>query len=223
MANIEKLSFDSPHERALIIYPRLPLINGIFDLGAGVLIAAHKPHEHIKEHLHDHLHHMHIRYGFEFPSQSLLGIDNAALLVMMMIKVEHRVDCNPVFVALGNGNEGVCLKIGAADVHWVHSEDAGKKATKLYEATGRKLPKGYYFSGFYTSDAEERSVRRYSKEELKRAIGFGLRADQHFQATWREPKDEPIEPYPVTICLADDETSYHIFFELRPTIPLGAF
>ena len=223
MTASKTFTLDSPHERALVINPRLPFINGIFDLGAGVLIAAHKPHERIKEHLHDHLPHMHIRYGFELPQQSLVGVEQVAWLVMMMIKVQHRVDCNPVFVALGKNNEGICLKIAGEDVHWVHSEEAGKKATELYEATGRKVPDGYYFSGFYTSDGAERRIRRYSKEELKRAIGFGLRADQHFQATWREPKNEPIEPYPVTICLADDETSYHVFFELNPTIPLGAF
>lgn len=214
---------DSIYERALTVRPRLPLLDGIFDLGPNVLIASHAPHARIKEHLHDHLNHMHIRYGFEFPQQSLIGIDGAALMVVMMIKVDHRVDCNPVFVARGNHNEGICLKIAGEDVHWVHNEEASKKGTHLYEATGRRVPQGYYFSGFYTSDLEERRIKQYSKEELKRAIGMGLRADQHFQATWREPRNESIEPYPVTICLGDDTTAYHVFFELRPTVPLGAF
>jgi hypothetical protein len=205
-ANLE-VKLDSIYERALVVRPRLPLLDGIFDLGPNVLIASHAPHGRIKEHLHDHLNHMHIRYGFEFPQQSLIGIDGAVLLVVMMIKIDHRVDCNPVFVARGNHNEGICLKIAGEDVHWVHNEEASKKGTQFYEAT----------------DLEERKVKRYSREELKRAIGMGLRADQHFQATWREPRDESIEPYPVTICLGDDASPYHVFFELRPTVPLGAF
>lgn len=208
---------------AIIIKPRLPLADGIFNLGSNVLIAAHKPHERIKEHLHDHLNHLHIRYGFELPQQSLHGVGKAALVVAMLIKVEHRVDCNPIFVAKGPGAEGICLKIAGQDVHWVQNPEAGKRASELYESTGRKIPHGYYFSGFYTSDVDERKVWEYSKEDLLRAIGLGLRVDQHFQATWLEPKDEPIEAYPVTIFLGDTATDFHTFFVLNPTVSLGAF
>lgn len=217
------VELDSQYEKALVINPKLPIINGIFDLGSNVLISAHKPHGRIKEHLHDHLHHLHIRYGFEIPNQPLIGVDKVALAVAMLIKVEHRVDCNPVFVARGRNSEGICLKIDGEDVHWVHNKEVGKTATILYESTGRKIPEGYYFSGFHTSDLEERNVRHYSLEELRRAVGSGLRADQHFQATWREPKDEPIDPYSVIIYLGDDATSYHTFFKLEPTVSLGAF
>ena len=73
------------------IQPRLPLIDGIFDLGANTLIASHSPHKHIQEHLHDHLYHMHIRYGFEIPAQTFEGISAAALEVAMLVKAEHRV------------------------------------------------------------------------------------------------------------------------------------
>lgn len=218
----QTITLQSSYDRALVIHPRLPSIPGIFDLPAEALIASHRPHGRIVEHLHDHLHHMHIRYGFELPSQSLVGIEAVAFEVAMMIHVEHRVDCNPIFVARGPGAEGVCLKIAAQDVHWVHNEEVGRKATELFEATGRRVPEGWYFSGFRTSDVDEREVWRYDVEELKRAIGRGLRADQHFQATWRDPRDEAIDPYPVTIYLGDDETSYHTFFELRPTVSLGA-
>lgn len=210
-------------EAGLIIRPRLPAIDGIFDLGPDVLIASMKPHGRIPEHLHDHLHHMHIRYGFEIPRQDFIGIDKVALLVVMMIPVDQRVDCNPIFVARGEGSEGVCLKIGGEDVHWVHNEDAGKRGTELFEATGRKVPKGYRFQGFQTSDLSEREVRRYSRNELKAAVGLGLRADQHFQATWIEPRDQPIEPYDVIIGLADDATPYHTFFRLQPTVSLGSW
>jgi hypothetical protein len=216
------VELDSPYERALVIHPRLPSIPGIFDLGPEVLVASHRPHGRIPEHLHDHLPHMHIRYGFELPAQPLLGVHAAALEVSMLIRADHRVDCNPIFVARGRGAEGVCLKIAGQDVHWVHNEEVGAKSTRLFEATGRHVPDGFFFSGFRTSDVEEREVWRYSAEDLKRAIGLGLRADQHFQATWRDPREEPIEPYPVTIYLGDDETVYHTFFELRPTVPLGA-
>src|SRR5215211_3642786 len=191
-------------EPALRIKPRLPTIDGIFDLGSNVLIASHGPHRHIAEHLHDHLHHMHIRYGFEIPRQSFKGITQAALEVVMMIKVQHRVDCNPVFVGRGPDAEGVCLKIAGEDVHWVHNEEAAAKATELFRQTGRKVPDGYRFSGFKTSDLEERKVRRYSRAELVATVGLGLRCDQHFQATWIEPKDELIEPYDVIIGLSDD-------------------
>jgi hypothetical protein len=145
----------------------------------------------------------------------------AALEVVMMVKFDHRVDCNPVFVARGARNEGICLKIADQDVHWVHNEEVAKKGTQLFEATGRKIPSGFYFAGFRTSDVGERKVQRYSREELLRAIGAGLRADQHFQATWREPKEEAIEPYPVVIGLSDDSTYFATFFELRPTVALG--
>lgn len=207
----------------LVIRPRLPAVEGIFDLGPNTLIASHAPHERIKEHLHDHLYHMHIRYGFEIPAQDFRGIDRVALLVMMMIPVSQRVDCNPVFVARGEGSEGICLKIAGEDVHWVHNDEAGKKATVLFEGTGRKMPKNYRFQGFQTSDLDERKVRRYSRDELKAAVGLGLRADQHFQATWIEPRNEPIEPYDVIICLADDTTPFHTFFRLQPTVSLGSF
>jgi hypothetical protein len=213
----------SGYERELVIHPRLPFVDGIFDLGPNTLIAAHAPHARIPEHLHDHLPHMHIRYGFEIPRQPLLGMDAAALEVAMLVKVEHRVDCNPIFVGRGVDNQGLCLRVADQDVHWVHNEDVGKKATKLFTATGRIIPKGFYFSGFRTSDVKERKVWRYNRVDLLRAIGSGLRADQHFQATWREPKKDAIEPYPVVICLSDDETYFHTFFELRPTVALGAF
>lgn len=209
-------------EVGFVIRPRAPAIDGIFDLGPDVLIASHAPHGRIREHLHEHLYHMHIRYGFEVPRQGFRGIDRVAPQVMMAIPVEQRVDCNPVFVARGEGAEGVCLKIAGEDVHWVHNEAAGRKATALFEATGRHLPKGFRFQGFETSDLEERKVRRFSREELQAAVGLGLRADQHFQATWIEPRDTPIEPYDVIICLADDATPYHTFFRLQPTVALGA-
>ncbi|MEM9293243.1 MAG: hypothetical protein AAGD01_16290 [Acidobacteriota bacterium] len=221
--NAHSVKLNSPYQKEFVIHPRLPYVNGIFDLGPNTLIASHPPHGRITEHLHDHLHHMHIRYGFEIPRQPLTGFDASALEVAMLVKTAHRVDCNPIFVDRGPGSEGICLKIAGQDVHWVHNEEVGKKATKLYESTGRRLPKGYYFSGFRTSDVDEREVWYYSREELLRAIGHGLRADQHFQATWREPRDEPIEPYAVTICLSDSETYFHTFFQLQPTITLGAF
>jgi hypothetical protein len=165
---------------------------------------------------------MHIRYGFEIPKQSLSGIEAAALEVVMIIKQEHRVDCNPVFVARGNGAAGVCLKIAGEDVHWVHNDEASKKGAALLEATGRPVPSGYYSSGFRTSDLGERNVRRYSREELLAAIGQGLRADQHFQATWKEPRPDPIAPYEVTIILSDDESSFYTIFRLPVIVPIGA-
>jgi len=211
------------YDKALVIHPKLPSIPGIFDIPADTTISTHTPHERIDEHLHDHLPHMHIRYGFEIPKQSLLGIDAAALEVMMMIKVEHRVDCNPVFVARGQGAEGVCLKIAGQDVHWVHSDEASEKGAALLARTGRPVPQGYYSSGFRTSDLAERNVRRYSREELLAAIGQGLRADQHFQATWKEPRPDPIEPYDVTIVLSDDESSFYTAFRLPVIVPIGAW
>jgi hypothetical protein len=48
-------------EVGFVIRPRLPAIDGIFDLGPDVLIASHSPHRRIREHLHDHLYYMHIR------------------------------------------------------------------------------------------------------------------------------------------------------------------
>jgi hypothetical protein len=211
------------YDKALEIHPKLPSIPGIFDVPADTTISTHSPHDHIVEHLHDHLPHMHIRYGFEIPQQSLQGIDAAALEVVMVIQNEHRVDCNPVFVARGNGAEGVCLKIAGQDVHWVHSDEASKKGAELLARTGRRVPSGYYASGFRTSDLDERNVRRYTRTELLAAIGQGLRADQHFQATWKEPRPEPIEPYEVTILLSDDESSYYTTFRLPVIVPIGAW
>jgi hypothetical protein len=208
---------------AFRIYPRLPAIDGIFDLGSNVLIASHAPHGRIPEHLHDHVPHMHIRYGFEIPRQRFRGIDAAALVVVMMIREDQRVDCNPIFVARGPGASGICLKIAGQDVHWVHNDEASKRGTELFTATGRKIPKGYRFSGFKTSDLQERTVRRYTKDELLATVGLGLRCDQHFQATWIEPKLDPIEPYDVIIGLFDDASPFHTFFRLSPTVPLGAF
>lgn len=205
----------------LAIHPRLPYVNGIFDLPANTLIAAHAPHAHIVEHLHDHLPHLHIRYGFEIPLQNFSGISAAALQVAMMIKIDQRVDCNPIFVGRGPGAEGVCWKVGGQDVHWVHNADVAEKATKLYQATGRRIPIDRRFIGFATSDLEERRLRRYTRAEFVAAIGHGLRADQHFQATWIKPRPDPIDPYEVTIFLSDDATDYHTFFTLPLTVPLG--
>jgi hypothetical protein len=215
----------SLYENGLVIEPRLPIHDGIFHLGPNTLIASHPPHQHVTEHLHDHLHHLHIRYGFEIPHQGFEGIgkDGVALEVAMVIDVAQRVDCNPIFVARGHGAEGICLKMGGQDVHWVHDEEVAAKATQQFEATGRKLSSHLRFIGFSTSDLQERRKHRYSVLELKEAVRHGLRVDQHFQATWIEPKDEPIAPYDVTIFLSDDATSYHTFFTLSPTIKLGAF
>jgi hypothetical protein len=113
---------------------------------------------------------MHIRYGFEIPVQSLAGVKAVALEVAMLIQVAHRVDCNPVFVARGANSTGICLRIAGEDVHWVHNEEVGEKATNLFEATGRRVPDAYYFSGFRTSDIEERKIRRYSREDLLRTM-----------------------------------------------------
>jgi hypothetical protein len=214
----------STFETGIVIRPRLPIFNGIFHLGPDVLIASHTPHKHIVEHLHDHLYHMHIRYGFEIPRQDLgwVGSGGVALQVSMLIAVSQRVDCNPIFAAKGPGAEGVCLKIGDQDVHWVHDSSVADRATTAFLATGRKVPDGFRFIGFSTSDMEERRKHRYSAIELTEAVRAGLRVDQHFQATWIEPKDEPLLPYPVTIFLGDDAGDYHTFFELRPTVVLGA-
>lgn len=223
-AHRAKVRLPESYEEGLVIRPCLPRVPGILGIGPDQCIASHPPHEPIKEHLHHHLHHMHIRYGFEFPRQSLASIrDGVAPVVVMAIRVDHRVDCNPIFVARGEGAEGICLHIDGEEVHWVHQEEAGAQATELYEATGRKLEEGFYWSGFSMSDTEEREVRRFTREQLLRTIGLGLRADQHFQATWREPRDEPIDPYEVLICLTDDQTSYFTFFRLPIVVPIGAY
>ena len=211
------------YEAGLVIRPCLPSIPGILGIGPDQCIAAHAPHEPIREHLHHHLPHLHIRYGFELPPQTLSGIERISPAVMMAIRDEHRVDCNPIFVARGEGAEGITLHIDGEEVHWVHSDEAGAQATELYEATGRTLPAGFYWSGFYMSDTAERKTRSFTRVQLLRTIGLGFKADQHFQATWREPREEPIEPYEVLICLTDDQTSYFTFFRLPIVVPLGAF
>ncbi len=185
---VKQLTWDESAQ--FIIRPRLPQIPWIFNIPPDTCISSHRPHEHITEHLHDHLYHMHIRYGFEIPKQSLNGISNLALEVAMYVRVEQRVDCNPMFVARGKGAEGICLKIAGQDVHWTPDESVAKKATELYKARGCKLNDDYYFAGFSTSDIEERKIFRYDKEELLRAIGSGIVIDQHFQATWKEPIDK---------------------------------
>lgn len=211
------------YEAGLVIRPRLPSIPGILGIGPDQCIASHAPHEPIKEHLHHQLPHLHIRYGFELPAQTLSGIERISPAVMMMIRNDQRVDCNPIFVARGEGAEGVTLHIDGEEVHWVHSDEAGTQATELYRATGRETPDGYYWSGFYMSDTAERKTRSFTREQLLRTIGLGFRADQHFQATWREPREAPIEPYEVLICLTDDQTSYFTFFKLPIVVPIGAF
>lgn len=206
-----------------IVKPRLPQYAGIFDLPGETCIASHTPHGRINEHLHDHLNHMHIRYGFEFPRQELSGINSLALHVVMMVKVEHRVDCNPIFVGRGKGSEGICLKISGQDVHWTPNDDVAKIAEKRYNALGKKVPDGYYFAGFITSDMSERKAYEYKREDLIRVIGDGLVADQHFQATWKKPSKQEIEPYDVIIYLGDSVTNYHTFFRLPVVVPIGAY
>ena len=207
---------------SFVIRPKLPFVPGIFDIPAETRIASHSPHEPIEEHLHAHFSHMHIRYGFEIPQQTFEGIDAVGLEVAMAVRVEHRVDCNPIFVAKTSGPAGICLRVMDQDVHWIQNEDVGAKATRLFAQTGRHLEEGFYFAGFRTSDMEERNVFRYPIDEIKRAVGAGLRADQHFQATWREPRDERIVPYRVILYLGDDATDYHTFFELPVVVPIGA-
>lgn len=210
-------------ERELEIRPTLPFLTGVFDLPGETPIASHPPHApytNMKEHLHEHLHHMHIAYGFKIPSQSRLP-DFAKLEVAMAVLDELRVDCNPIFVAK-KGREGTCVKIANQDVHWVHNEEVGQKAAALYAATGRTLPPGYYFAGFRTGDVDERKEFSYSREDLEAVIGQGLVAEQHFQATWKQPKDQAIAPFDVIIYLGDSETKYHTFFKLPVTVPLGA-
>jgi hypothetical protein len=221
-AQTSEFRSSASYEDGLIIKPCLPALPGILGVGPDQCIASHRPHEPIKEHLHHHLHHMHIRYGFEFPAQRLTGIQNeVSPLVAMAIRDSHRVDCNPIFVARGEGAEGICLHIDGDEVHWVHHEEAGAQAAELYSQSGRELAEGFYWSGFYMSDLAERTIRRFTREQMLRTIGLGLRADQHFQATWREPRDEAIEPYEVLICLSDDQTSYFTFFRLPITVPIG--
>jgi hypothetical protein len=210
-------------ETRLEIRPTLPFLAGLFDLPGESPIASHTPHEPFKginEHLHEHLHHMHISYGFKIPAQTSMP-DFTKLEVAMAVLDELRVDCNPIFVSR-RGNEGTCIKVANQDVHWVHSEEVGQKARARLEATGRKLPNGYYFAGFRTSDVDERVEYSYTREELEAAVGQGLVAEQHFQATWHDPRDEPIEPFDVTIYLGDSESSYHTFFKLPVLVPLGA-
>lgn len=213
------------YDNSLIIRPHLPIHDGIFHLGPDVLIASHPPHGHVNEHLHDHLYHLHIRYGFGIPNQTFAGVPKAgvALQVAMAIAKTQRVDCNPVFVAKGDDGAGICLKLGGQDVHWVHDESVAKKATKLFQATGRELDDTVRFIGFSTSDLQERKAHRYTRAQLKEAVGAGLRVDQHFQATWIEPKPEPLIPYDVIIFLSDDATDYHTFFRLQPTVSLGVY
>jgi hypothetical protein len=210
-------------DQVLTVRPRLPLFDGIFHLGPSVLIAAHAPHAHVREHLHDHLYHMHIRYGFEIPRQGLdfIADSGIALQVAMAVSRDHRVDCNPVFVERGEGAEGICLKIGGQDVHWVHDASVSEKATTLFRAAGKALPDNRRFIGFSTSDLTERKIHRYQRNAFKEAVRDGLRADQHFQATWIEPRNEPIVPYEVTICLSDDLTPHHVFFNLPVVVPIG--
>lgn len=210
-------------EPAIVIYPRLPEFDGIFNLPAATCVASHTPHKHIEEHLHDHLHHMHIRYGFEIPAQDFDEIQDVSLEVAMSVRLEHRVDCNPPFTGRGQGVEGIPLQLGGEVIHWVYSSEVGEKAKRLFETTGRKLPEGFYFQGFRTSDEEERHELRFTKKDLEEVFGGGLRCDQHFQATWKEPKDEAIEPYDVIIYLGDDVTNYHTFFRLPVVVPIGAF
>jgi hypothetical protein len=69
----------------------------------------------------------------------------------------------------------------------------------------------------------ERKVYEYTREDLVRAIGNGLVADQHFQATWKKPIEKEIEPYDVTIFLGDSVTEYHSFFRLPVVVPIGAY
>lgn len=66
-----EVRLDSIYEKALVVRPRLPVLNGIFDLGPDVLIASHAPHGRIKEHLHDHLNRMHICSAIT-PSMALI-------------------------------------------------------------------------------------------------------------------------------------------------------
>ncbi|HEY6140476.1 MAG TPA: hypothetical protein VI670_22200 [Thermoanaerobaculia bacterium] len=66
-------------------------------------------------------------------------------------------------------------------------------------------------------------MRRYARDELLAAVGLGLRCDQHFRATWIEPRNEEIEPYDVVILLSDDASRYHTFFNLPVTPSIGPF
>jgi hypothetical protein len=213
-------------EPMLVIRPGLPPFGGIFDLpGQESPVVAHRPHppgRRLAEHLHEHMPHLHISYGFTMPQQRIEMLPRkTAFEVAMYVHSDHRVDCNPIFSGK-NGSEGVCVKIGGEDVHWIHSDEVGEKATRLFEATGRKLAPGGYFSGFRTATVDERQEKDFTREELFEAIGTGLVAEQHFQATWREPRDEAIEPYDVLIYLGDSATTYHTFFNLPVVVSLGA-
>lgn len=214
-------------EPDLIIEPCLPPFGGIFDLpGRQTPVATHMPHgpfENLEEHLHEHLPHMHISYGFKVPKHDKASLPKATKLsVVMAIRKEHRVDCNPIFVSRKSPREGECLKIAGDDVHWIHSDETARRATELFARTGRRLPEDMYFSGFVTSTPDEREERAYTRDELYDAIGDGLLVEQHFQATWQEPRDEAIEPYDVTIYLGNTTTNYHTFFRLPAVVPLGA-
>jgi len=222
----ERIEGRTTREPDLIIRPCLPPFGGIFDLpGRETPVATHMPHqpfENLEEHLHEHLPHLHISYGFEIAAHAPEELpESTHLEVVMAVKKDHRVDCNPIFINRKNGNEGECLKIGGDDVHWIHSEETAHKATELFARTGRRLPDDMYFSGFLTSTVDERQTRAYTREELAEAIGDGLLVEQHFQATWMEPRDEPIEPYDVIIYLGNTATRYHTFFRLPAIVPLG--
>jgi hypothetical protein len=227
LPKIESVSDSQYSGPDLIIRPSLPPFGGIFDLpGQETPVATHAPHgpyQHIPEHLHDHLPHMHISYGFQIPKHKPEDLPRECKLqVVMAISKQHRVDCNPIFIGRVNGNTGETLKIGGVDVHWIHSEETARMATERFAKTGRRLPDNMYFSGFVTATEDERDERAYTREELEEAIGDGLLAEQHFQATWLEPREEMIEPYDVTIYLGNSATPYHTFFKLPTVVPLGA-
>jgi hypothetical protein len=214
-------------DESLVIQPGIPPFGGIFALpGRETPIASHEPHseeENWAEHLHAHLPHLHVSYGFKLTQQQNTELpDSTHLEVAMAILTSQRVDCNPIFVGK-NSEEGVCLKIAGEDVHWIHSTEVSEKAQRLFAKTGRRLPSTMYFAGFRTSTVDERQQKPYTRAELSEAIGDGLICEQHFQATWREASDEPIEPYDVVIYLGDSATNYHTFFRLPTIMPLGAF
>jgi hypothetical protein len=213
--------FRPNYGQQLIVRPKLPSIPWIFDLPPETTIASHPPHEHIEEHLHGHFHHLHIRYGFELPAQSLEGIDGTALEVAMLI--QRSIGSTATRSSWrGEGPEGVCLKFAGQEVHWVHNEETGDKYTKLFQQAGRRVPDGYYFSGFRTSDTEDRNVWRYTRDVLRQAIGRGLRAST-LPGHLARPRDEVIEPYEVVIGLGDELSSYFTFFRLPIVVPLGPF
>lgn len=223
----ESPDLPGPSTRAqdLVIRPCKPPFGGIFDLpGQETPIATHLPHGpygHLREHLHEHLPHLHVSYGFEIRKHRPEELpDETHLEVAMLIHKDHRVDCNPIFTGR-DGNEGTCLKVGGEDVHWIHSSETDEKATRRFAATGRSIPADRYFSGFVTSTPDERTARPYTRGELVEAIGDGLLAEQHFQATWLKPCEEAITPYDVIIYLGNTATAYHTFFRLPTVVPLG--